>query len=143
MKKATIINRLIITFSIFVLTFLISCHLQNREDSTSISKGWQIVRSPGEDGRLNAISFNKEIGWIVGSNGILLKTVDQGKMWLKCDSPVDENFNALYFINPNWGWVVGDFGMVIRTEDSGHTWRQLPIPKEIELYGVHFLDQDQ
>jgi hypothetical protein len=53
MKKATIINRLIITFSIFVLTFLISCHLQNREDSTSISKGWQIVRSPGEDGRSN------------------------------------------------------------------------------------------
>ena len=144
MKNRTIINRLIITFPLFVVSIvLISCHLQDKTNSTNTTKGWQIVRPSGGDGRLNAISFDKEIGWIVGSNGILLKTADQGKIWLKCDSPVDENFNALHFINSTSGWVVGDFGMVIRTTDSGKTWRQLPIPKEIELYGVHFLDYFQ
>ena len=132
MKNRTIINRLILAFSLFVVSIvLISCHVQDKTDSTQTTKGWQIVRPSGEDGRLNAISFNKEIGWIVGSNGILLKTEDQGEVWIKCDSPVNENFNALHFINSNSGWVVGDFGMVIRTTDSGKTWRQLPIPKEI------------
>ncbi|MBM3212580.1 hypothetical protein FJZ33_10180, partial [Candidatus Poribacteria bacterium] len=81
-------------------------------------------------------------GWIVGDNGIILRTEDGGNIWKHQNKT--GNLYDVCFVNNKYGWAVGSNGTVLRTND-GNTWTQVPIPEKYRNYnmlGVYFHNAD-
>ncbi|MBI1804776.1 MAG: T9SS type A sorting domain-containing protein [Ignavibacteriae bacterium] len=74
---------------------------------------------------LNGADFiNGNVGWAVGFDGIIVKTIDGGDHWLQ--QPLDSSISllAVDFINPDTGWATGydTSGIILRTTDGGAHW---------------------
>jgi photosystem II stability/assembly factor-like uncharacterized protein len=82
------------------------------------SEGYQLVR------RDKAFSINfRDVknGWIVGDNGLALRTEDGGGSWQRVSISEDDTFNDVYFVGQK-GWIVGGGGLILHTDDGGTTW---------------------
>ena len=63
---------------------------------------------------LLSIQFlNDEEGWAVGRGGVILRSSDEGKTWVRQDSTTKQNLYSLNF-NKKTGWAVGGEGIVLR-----------------------------
>jgi photosystem II stability/assembly factor-like uncharacterized protein len=67
--------------------------------------------------------INNDIGWAIGDNGIIVKTID-GKNWNIQKNPDNSKrtLNRVSFINVNVGWAVGDGGTLLHTTNGGSVW---------------------
>ena len=91
---------------------------------------------------LNAVYFDEtgRVGWVVGNDGVILKTEDSGISWYPLQSRTLLNLYDVHFVNRNLGWAVGELGIIIHTGDGGNTWtKQESNPPNIyeDLHGVH------
>ena len=89
----------------------------------SLIAQWEILNE-GFKGSINTIDFvNENVGWIAGSNGTLVKTIDGGENWITI--PIAENWNIsqIDFINESVGWAIG-INYIWKTTDGGNTWAQ-------------------
>ena len=74
------------------------------------------------------IDFNKvffttdSIGFIVGSNGSLYQTSDQGENWSSIDLTITDDLLNIDFSSPLHGAICGSNGKIFYTEDGGETW---------------------
>ncbi len=77
---------------------------------------------------LNTVYFiDQNTGFIVGEDGVFLKTTNGGIEWQAFDTGIDSDLNSVTFIaNGLNGWAVGDRGTIISTEDGGASWRPAP-----------------
>ncbi|SPD74135.1 hypothetical protein PITCH_A2050023 [uncultured Desulfobacterium sp.] len=90
---------------------------------------WSMCISSGQaDSQLarrdKAFSINfrdNKYGWIVGDNGLALRTEDGGGSWQRVSMSEDYTFNDVYFVGKK-GWIVGGGGVILHTDDSGITW---------------------
>jgi photosystem II stability/assembly factor-like uncharacterized protein len=95
--------------------------------------------------------YNYGYGWAVGSDGFIVRTVDGGLRWEKCQVPTVPHLYSVFFITSQLGWAVGRHGTavkeesnVLRSTDGGATWREsvvegfsFPLPP---LVSVSFTD---
>lgn len=90
------------------------------------------------------VSFvDRNIGYVVGKRGIVLKTTDGGKAWIRVKEEGKENLFSAHFISAETGWAVGDFGAIIQTTDGGKTWKNLSLQgADISFNGCYFLDAE-
>lgn len=61
-------------------------------------------------------------GWVVGSSGTILHTVDGGVNWEAQESGTGQVLKAVTFVNNQKGWVVGHGGTIMWTRDGGRHW---------------------
>ena len=67
--------------------------------------------------------INEQIGFVITTNGRVLKTIDQGITWTMTQLQGSSyELNELLFVNENIGMAVGSLGEVYRTTDQGATW---------------------
>ena len=82
------------------------------------------------------ISFiGQSVGWVVGDDGMLMKTEDSGKTW-KMVAKKNECGRIPFFVNEKTGWLCDDFPTnyhICRTDDGGHTWTK----EEIGISEIH------
>ncbi len=73
---------------------------------------------------LSSVCFvNHNLGFVVGQDGIILKTTDGGITWISQVYLPAEWWSGVYFINENIGYVFSYFsGKIIKTTDGGTTW---------------------
>jgi photosystem II stability/assembly factor-like uncharacterized protein len=74
---------------------------------------------------LKDVNFiNDTAGWIVGSNGIMLKTTDGGSKWNYIHTGTTASLNSVYFTDQYTGFVVGEKNTIRKTDDGGgsNTW---------------------
>lgn len=64
--------------------------------------------------------IDKNTGWTVSLNGVILKTTDGGTNWSVLSSST-YSISGIHFINASEGWAVGN-GTILRTTDGGATW---------------------
>lgn len=83
---------------------------------------WQRPLPTGNE-RRDYFFLDAAIGWMVGGNGEIFKTVDAGKTWQRQVSGVDTTLTQVRFADANRGWIVGDFGALLRTVDGGASWQ--------------------
>ena len=80
-------------------------------------------------------------GWVVGMEGVLLRTEDGGKTWMDLRSTytVKTPFYAVE-IKGNHGWIVGEAGRYLLSEDGGKNWKVIEnmIKTRFWLHGVSF-----
>lgn len=87
-----------------------------------------------ESGTINTLRdvffISNTTGWVVGSEGTILKTTNGGNTWNPQTSGTDQSLDAVHFIDENTGWIVGggvtaNPAPMLKTTDGGDTWSSL------------------
>jgi photosystem II stability/assembly factor-like uncharacterized protein len=83
----------------------------------------------GTDEDLESIAFTDHLnGYIVGSGGTILKTINSGGNWTIQTFHPDTIFNSVAFLDHNEGWAVGrrlSNTVMIRTLNGGQSWESI------------------
>ena len=97
------------------------------------------LMSSGED--VTDIEFvNANVGFVVTSNGNVLKTTDQCQTWTKIELQASNyQIEELKFVDENIGFAVGPLGQIYRTADQGLTWTLTDTDAGI-LYDIRSID---
>jgi photosystem II stability/assembly factor-like uncharacterized protein len=81
----------------------------------------------------NSITFSSPAtGWVVGSNGTILKSIDSGQTWHIHPSPSTVSLKKIQFLSADFGWMfqekvqIGN-QRIFMTTDSGTTWQDRSI----------------
>jgi len=84
--------------------------------------------------------YNEDLGWAVGENGTILKTLDGGNSWLSVDTPVNTTFKKVKFYNDSVGYAISDKGNIIKTLDGGESWFTLEVSTNDGLNDLYIID---
>jgi len=96
-------------------------------------KKWQLMnikeaRRKDRPINLNSAFFvNENIIWLMGNEGVMLKSTDGGKSWKNLKFK-EVNYHYCYFFNEKEGMVVGTKGTVTTTVDGGENWVVSKLP---------------
>jgi photosystem II stability/assembly factor-like uncharacterized protein len=107
--------------------------------SADNGKTWETAAPTPVDVSLTAITFlNEKLGWVVGYDGVILKTTDGGMSWIIVREP---SVNALplfavWFKDENIGLAVGADSTVYRSVDGGAHWNLTKIEAQSHLYDI-------
>ncbi|WP_207905785.1 WD40/YVTN/BNR-like repeat-containing protein [Aestuariirhabdus litorea] len=96
-------------------------HILYSDDSGA---NWTQAKVPTQQ-MLTATSFpTPKVGWAVGHDAVILKTVDGGETWVKQydDPDAEVPFLDVWFKDDLNGFAIGAYGYFLRTEDGGTTW---------------------
>jgi len=123
------------------------------------SDGWKTwtlqfneqIGQNGRSDRLSSVYFaNSDVGWVVGSKGLILHTKDGGKHWIRQASNTNFDLESIQFVGSEKGWIVGDNGatvyngdgkgIILYTEDSGRHWRIQLKKNDVWLRHIFFVD---
>ena len=74
------------------------------------------------NGYYEVVFPSASVGYIVGSAGSIMKTIDGGSTWVDQTSPIPDSFFDVFFKSETEGWAVGDNGRMISTTDGGTNW---------------------
>jgi len=83
-------------------------------------------------------------GWAVGMDGIILQTLDGGKMWRRIPSGTEKPLYSIV-VGKNLGWIVGNKGQYLTSDDGGVTWslKQDSIKTRFWLREIAFSNEQQ
>lgn len=108
-------------------------------------EGWEATRQGAAGKDLNTVYFtDARRGWMGGDDGLVYRTDDGGRTWVRQAVGTSESVNDIYFQNKEDGYMVAG-SAVHFTTDSGRTWREARrfTPADFgggvpELYSVRF-----
>ncbi len=69
--------------------------------------------------------IDKNIGWVVGNAGTILKTTNGGQSWITQNSGVNVGLRGVYFLDSLNGFAVGGCQTLLRTKNGGVHWQIL------------------
>ncbi|MCK5028269.1 MAG: T9SS type A sorting domain-containing protein [Bacteroidales bacterium] len=103
---------------------------------------WSTINLPLNDS-FNKIDFvNDSTGFLVGSSGAILKTIDYGNNWLiQNEFPsaiTNSTLLSINFINENIGYIIGRID-ILKTIDGGNNWERIA-QSNFDLSSVSFAD---
>lgn len=77
----------------------------------------QVSNSSAE---LRGVYFtNPQTGYVVGSDGTALKTIDGGINWIALTPGITDTLRGVYFTDDTTGYACGANGTIIKTTDAG------------------------
>ena len=88
---------------------------------------------------INGVGFiNRDTGYIIGNQGVMLKTTDGSSTWIIDSNKTNNNLNKISFGSENWGLCIGT-NVILQTIDGGNHWSNI-ITNGLttNLYGVSF-----
>lgn len=83
-------------------------------------------------------------GWVVGEYGVVLRTVNGGRLWHRQRSSAirAQRLHDVDFVDRDVGWAVGSGGLVLATGDAGDSWLQRSPDRPVELRAVAATGRD-
>lgn len=84
--------------------------------------------------------INKDTGWAVGAQGVILKSTDGGEGWQNILSPVTTVLTNVHSFNGQVVLAVGYDGIIIRSDDSGINWQQATSGVTGDLWRVQMIN---
>jgi photosystem II stability/assembly factor-like uncharacterized protein len=102
-----------------------------------------------DDAGLRAVQFvDKNEGWAVGDEGLILHSIDGGKNWERQKSGTLASLRAVQFLTPYTGWAAGrverasgSSGILLKTTDGGMTWAESSAGLLPGLTALDFTDE--
>ncbi len=70
--------------------------------------------------------------WMIGKNGILIKSIDNGISWAVQETGVSQNLNSISFFGNKNGLLSGDSGVILATFTGGESFESIVLPEEIK-----------
>jgi photosystem II stability/assembly factor-like uncharacterized protein len=96
----------------------------------------RVVEVPTQAQLFHIFFLDDRHGWIVGTQGTILKTADGGKTWEQ--TPIEaESLLQSYFLDDRNGWVVGKFGTILRTVNGGANWDPVKLTPDARVDNIH------
>lgn len=87
-------------------------------------EGWTGTRHGAAGKDLNTVYFTDgKRGWMAGDGGLVYRTEDGGRTWVRQSVGTDEQINDLYFRDKEDGYLVAGNAVYV-TADSGRSWRE-------------------
>jgi len=77
---------------------------------------------------------------LIGTGGVISRSIDSGKTFTAISSPVTENLNRIHFCNDSVGMACGNNGTIILTKDAGKTWSKMSIGTTQDFTGIYVLN---
>ena len=105
-------------------------------------------------GKANALYFPDLLnGWVVGENGLILKTIDGGTNWTpvtNAGNTAQTKSKTVFFLNSNNGWIGSGLEntegagsrFILATNDGGATWTTQSIPVTNSIFSISFWDEN-
>ncbi len=105
-----------------------------------------VPQTSGVLARLSSVFFaDREHGWIVGSNSMVLATEDGGQHWKKTQLANHELLRDLFFFDTQRGFLLGEYSLFNRTDnrtpaersfllstsDAGSYWRMASLARPV------------
>lgn len=87
---------------------------------------WEQQRTPTRT-LLTAVWFHdRQLGWAVGHDAVILRTKDGGENWCRVHFAPELEFPLfdVWFADASNGFAVGAYGYFLRTSDGGTTWEE-------------------
>ncbi|HIK01840.1 TPA: hypothetical protein H1008_01880, partial [archaeon] len=78
-------------------------------------------------GQFTGVGEAQEAVYVVGQNGLILKSTDGGDSWEEQDSGTTERLNTVYFTSIDIGFAAGLGGTLLKTTDGGDEWEQTSV----------------
>jgi len=112
-------------------------------DYNSLSKNSIII--PYQN--LKAIQFvNQNIGWIVGDEGLIIKSTDGGSTWFEQEGGQGYYLSDLHFFDDQTGIICGgtnNHGRILRTTNGGNQWDEIALSNySPTLLSIYFLNSN-
>lgn len=114
--------------------------------STDGGQSW--IESEVSGDFFQAISFpSHTTGYMVGYNGTILKTTDNGLNWKHqrrgdAITVADKPFLGLHFINEQNGYIVGENGLCWLTSNGGENWQVIKGLPKVDFHDVYMLEEE-
>jgi photosystem II stability/assembly factor-like uncharacterized protein len=107
---------------------------------------WQPVPLYTRSNPLALAFIDADHGFLVGSNRLILETLDGGASWEErsLDLPAEENFRLISVdFRGDEGWIAGQPGLMLHSTDGGRNWSRLFLDTKLpgEPYLVTALGQ--
>lgn len=104
--------------------------------AVSAARADWIRQNTGTFATLRDIAFSSQTtGWIIGSDGLMLRTDDGGRTWVQQKKFTNDAFVQIHFINEKTGWLLCERNFYARgsnatsylrkTTDGGTTWDKI------------------
>ncbi len=103
------------------------------------SSPWETIQFEDQSNALDIDFIDDNHGFLVGSNRLIMESIDGGESWEKrsLDITAEENFRLLDIdFKGSEGWLIGQPSLVMHTVDEGKNWTRLSLGK---LPGQPFL----
>lgn len=69
--------------------------------------------------------LNANTGYLVGSGGKVLTTIDGAESWSEIDLGTENTLYDIFFCDDSHGWITSDTGSIFRTNDGGLNWESI------------------
>jgi len=93
----------------------------------------------GTTATVEDLSFGDADGWLVGQRGLVAHSTDDGRTWVRIQTPATADLFGVAVCGPRRAWVAGDRGTLMSTDDGGSSWRSRSVVTN-DLRCLHFLD---
>ena len=100
---------------------IITVTLAMASSSIAIQQGWMralYLKKNGAPATLNAIAFDGDRIWVVGANGYIGRSTNDGASFQESNSGASNGLNDV-FIRKDRIWIVGDEGYIVNSTDKG------------------------
>ncbi len=85
--------------------------------SRNNGKTWE-DRTPNSANVLNDLLLRDGNSWLVGGEGTIYHSTDNGESWIQSKSPTQNGLQEIFFLDSQNGWIVGDKATVLRLQRS-------------------------
>ncbi len=104
------------------------------------TSSWAVVEPLLEGNHFRSVVFvDENTGWLVGKEGIVLKTQDGGVNWMLERTNSVSDLWDIQFFDADTGWLVGEEGTIQRTMNGGRSWSDDDLQvTEKAVYGLKF-----
>lgn len=91
---------------------------------SSDGKNWQQITVPTRATLTGVYFHDKQNGWVVGHDAVILRTKDGGQHWQKVyyDPEGETPLFDIWFLNEKRGLAIGAYGHYLVSEDGGASW---------------------
>ena len=110
------------------LTFLLTISF-----ITLINAQWYRQELPAVPSPFYSVHFeDDQTGWAAGKYGIILKTTDGGKRWIKQTDSSRTSLSQIFFVDKLNGWAVGyesgtGYSVILKTTNGGENWIKIAL----------------
>jgi photosystem II stability/assembly factor-like uncharacterized protein len=108
---------------------------------TAFSQGW--VQSYNSSNTFNKVfTLDANHAFVVGYNGVLLRTTTGGYSWEQIQTNTTENLLDVSFINDSIGFICGANGTLLKSTNGGTTWNPCTTNTTLALCGICFVNNN-
>lgn len=119
---------------VFLLSLPLNLYSQN---------GWYWTNQSPITNNLFDICFaNDMTGYIVGNNGVVLKTIDGGYSWSPKAGGGGIWLYSVFFTSPTTGYTLGIQTGVLKTTNGANSWMPIIAPSNAGYQVVYFINQN-